>query len=1231
MQRLVAYLGRAFHGFGALGRLTKAFLVVLLIISGAIAQVFSGSTFLSVNWFKLEKDHKAPVDYGYGPGAGIGAPRPSLRLGQTPPIPKSPVSQTPAAQTNAPAGGGAGGYFSTPFSWPIISSASAQTTVPVGGGAGGYFSAPFPWPIIPIQTALLPDGRVISWGTDESGDQGAELYYDVWTPSLGTGTSAHSILPNNTPTDIFCAAASLLSQSPDTPGSLLITGGDMTVNGTRGYSNNNVNIFYPATNTLSPAGVMTYARWYPSIITMLNGDKLVLGGQLTPSPSVGEPTPELRTAATGWSVLTGISLDPNEWYYPRGFVGPDGGTYLFYQDGETFRLTPNTTSTAQEPSNGTGTQEDLGDLVPAGINTFSSTMFFNPTGNPLFPSGNPFTVMLLRYPNPSNGFPGSGNEVDVADISSYPPVVTPIGNLSYVRYTGNLTVLADGTVLASGGSSVFNVETNVAYQVELYNPKTGTWTLGASAAIPRLYHSSTLLLPDGSVLTGGGGAPGPVNELNAEIYYPPYLYLQDGSGNPAPRPTVSSPPSTVNLNQSFLLTVGANDTISAINLTRLGSNTHNFDAEQRLIPVSFSQSGTQITATVNASPEIAPPGYYMIFVLNSSGVPAVAPIVFITPTAQSLPDLTPTSLSYNTATGNFTSVVLNQGAGPVPAGVIIGNGFYVDGNFATWGSVYGPLAAGASVTITSSGGGGPYTIPSGTHTIEVKTNDYGTTGRFVESDPSNNTLSQSITIGGSAPAPTASLTASPTSIVSGNSSTLTWSSTNATSCSGTGFTASGTSGSTSVSPTATTTYTITCSGSGGQQATASATVTVTAAAAPTASLTASPTSIVSGNSSTLSWSSTNATSCSGTGFTASGTSGSTSVSPTATTTYTITCSGSGGQQATASATVTVTATALPELQAYSLSYSSTTGLFTSVVNNIGAAPTPTGVVIGNGFYVDGNFVSWGSVPGPLAVGASVTINSSGGGAYTIPVGTHTITVIVDNYGCCGRIAEEDKPTLSTPTSSDPNNTLSETITIGGSAPTASLTASPTSIVSGNSSTLSWSSTNATSCSGTGFTASGTSGSTSVSPTATQTYTLTCSGPGGETTASATVDVTTTALPELQAYSLSYNSTTGLFTSVVNNIGAAPTPTGVVIGNGFYVDGNFVSWGSVPGPLAVGASVTINSSGGGAYTIPAGTHTITVIVDNYGCCGRIAEEDKPTLSTPTSSDPNNTLSETITVP
>ena len=150
--------------------------------------------------------------------------------------------------------------------------------------------------------------------------------------------------------------------------------------------------------------------------------------------------------------------------------------------------------------------------------------------------------------------------------------------------------------------------------------------------------------------------------------------------------------------------------------------------------------------------------------------------------------------------------------------------------------------------------------------------------------------------------PTASLAANPTTVLAGGSATLTWSSTNATACTGGGFSASGTAGSAAVTPSATTTYGITCTGPGGS-VTADATVTVTAAA-PTASLTANPASIIAGGSSTLTWSSTNATACTGGGFSASGTSGSAAVTPNATTTYGITCTGPGGS-ATANAMVTV--------------------------------------------------------------------------------------------------------------------------------------------------------------------------------------------------------------------------------------------------------------------------------------------------------------------------------------
>jgi Domain of unknown function (DUF1929) len=236
----------------------------------------------------------------------------------------------------------------------------------------------------------------------------------------------------------------------------------------------------------------------------------------------------------------------------------------------------------------------------------------------------------------------SNKLVQVVDLSSSKsgvngPCSMPACHLNYDRMWGNATVLADGKVLVSGGSAIDNHIYDSsgndvdAYQVEIYNPNPppGTWTLGDSASQPRLYHSAALLLPDGSVLTGGGGAPGPVNELNVEIYYPAYLYLNDRSGNPAPRPTIVSAPSKLRLGQTFSVTVGSNDQIGAVNLIRVGFSTHSFNPEQRLIHVPFSQSGQTVTGKVKPAPEKIPPGYYMLFVLNTAGVPAVAKIVAV--------------------------------------------------------------------------------------------------------------------------------------------------------------------------------------------------------------------------------------------------------------------------------------------------------------------------------------------------------------------------------------------------------------------------------------------------------------------------------------------------------------------------------------------------------------------------------------------------------------------------
>ena len=200
--------------------------------------------------------------------------------------------------------------------------------------------------------------------------------------------------------------------------------------------------------------------------------------------------------------------------------------------------------------------------------------------------------------------------VIVVDLNGPQPAVTPTANISQARKWSNATVLADGKVLVTGGSAVANQLTGVAYAAEIWDPATGQWTLGANAAKPRLYHSTALLLPDGSVLTAGGGAPGPVKNLNAEIYYPGYLY--DASGQPAARPSLVAAPGLLqlHLNQQFAATVGSGDQISRVTLLRTGSVTHSFDPDQRFLELDFIQAGQTLTITLpTADPNVVLPGY----------------------------------------------------------------------------------------------------------------------------------------------------------------------------------------------------------------------------------------------------------------------------------------------------------------------------------------------------------------------------------------------------------------------------------------------------------------------------------------------------------------------------------------------------------------------------------------------------------------------------------------------
>lgn len=491
----------------------------------------------------------------------------------------------------------------------VQAQAAAVSVEPLfNGGRGaavkGAFGPVFKWPVIPIHLVLQPDGRVLGYGTDERGAQGAQLKYAVWDPAQGTSAASMTLLENATNTDIFCGGQIVIPSTGET----LIAGGDMTVNGIRNYAQNETNFFDYRQNAMIKSNQpMSFKRWYPTVLTLANGEQIILGGQLDKGKSgfgTHATTPEIFNTTTGWRTLDGATSENafdtgQNWYYPRAWLAPNGKVFvLAASTGEMFYL----------DAAGKGSIKKVKGVAASGSSAFFPSAMYAPG-----------KILSVR-----------GQSVFLVDINGETPVITTTSPLSQPRYYATTTVMADGRVLVNGGSGVQNALISVAYKTEIWSPRTGRWTLGADGAKPRLYHSTALLLPDATVLTGGGGAPGPLKNLNAEIYYPPYLFKKDGSGQFAPRPEILKYQPEMALGGAYSMVMKDKATqVSRVTLVRTGSNTHAWNNDQRFQQLEFVQKDRHVYLKTPANPNITPPGYYLLFVFDQAGVPSVAKIIHV--------------------------------------------------------------------------------------------------------------------------------------------------------------------------------------------------------------------------------------------------------------------------------------------------------------------------------------------------------------------------------------------------------------------------------------------------------------------------------------------------------------------------------------------------------------------------------------------------------------------------
>jgi DNA-binding beta-propeller fold protein YncE len=439
------------------------------------------------------------------------------------------------------------------------------SSLPAQPSVVGQWSAVENWPIVSVHTVALPSGEVLFYPYSDD--------IRLWNPSTSQVTSLSGI--GNNP---FCSAATVMAD-----GRVLVVGGHISNN----HGLPNARYYDRASNTWTPLPDMNDGRWYPVCTQLSNGDVLVVSGDRTNGGN--NDLPQVWQAGSGtFRNLTGATLSLP--LFPKMFLAPNGR--VFFAGGTSRYL----------DTGGTGSWSVVASRVVGGRDNYGTAAMYD-DGKIVFVGGADPPVA----------------SAEVINLRAPSPAWRLVGSMAQSRRQHNATLLPDGKVLVTGGSrgAGFNDSTSPVLSAELWDPVTEQFRTLASESRYRGYHSGAVLLLDGRVLSSGGDG-----EPNAQIFSPPYLFQ-------GPRPQITSAPSAVNYNQTFFLGTPDAAVIAQVTWIRFSSVTHTHNMDQRIhrsLPVP-APGGLNVTAP--SDPRVVPPGHYMLFLLDTSGVPSVARVVRI--------------------------------------------------------------------------------------------------------------------------------------------------------------------------------------------------------------------------------------------------------------------------------------------------------------------------------------------------------------------------------------------------------------------------------------------------------------------------------------------------------------------------------------------------------------------------------------------------------------------------
>jgi hypothetical protein len=506
-------------------------------------------------------------------------------------------------------------------------------------------SAPNPWTlgpstsVIPVHVTLLQNNKLLL--VQGSGNHLASIsgpfLAGIFDPQAGLQQSI------TLAEDLFCCGNCLLPN-----GNVLHTGG------TKAYDINTANGQFeglPAvyeyditSGTFNKLSSLAAGKWYPTQLVLADGRVMNLGGlddyginnELTEvyDPATKKHTVVLdpngtRTYCVGagsglpgsgspcfGGVGAGTMADHS--LYPRMHLMPSGMVFMCGQGNNLYLWNPST-----------GVYTPAGSTILPHYRTYG-TSYLLPLQNTTSEKG----TVLICGGNPDSNIPAT-NTSEILDFNSSTnslPVIKSTGSLNIGRAYVMPVILPTGEIMIFGGTT--GATTDYVYTPEMYDPVAGKWSLVSSPmSVGRTYHSCSLLLTDGRIITIGGTPDSSTWESRTEIYTPWYL-------NAGSRPVISGTPLLGPYNTVIKIPTPDPSSVSKVSLLRMMSVTHHYEPNQRLVWLQILQrDSSSITVKAPISPNIAPPGPYLIHVLNSSNVPSAGAVVMIPGTSSHQPYL----------------------------------------------------------------------------------------------------------------------------------------------------------------------------------------------------------------------------------------------------------------------------------------------------------------------------------------------------------------------------------------------------------------------------------------------------------------------------------------------------------------------------------------------------------------------------------------------------------------